>query len=492
MRMINTEIPPYDRKHPFWARDCYYELVERAMTKFANPTSWKLDDPEWVKQRKVKWKRIAEAFKAVPERAFPAFDIKLYGEYFLTGRYREADLAKDKYFRGSGIIYAALHPDQSEEVLIALVELYSRVSSQHKSFGKRENFFGSSISSDRIFMAYPYCHEVLEAGIETWVRVTMGRNQQEYQARLQGKSEFDQNLMICFNLMINPDYFAETPEQYLADHILTNIDSFDWEKGWIVNYVDSYLILVAHYERVDPFKGVDPERHARAWRIVNTLRKRFNETDDAILGPKWVKANTLEACFGENSIKPEEEEDFPALARLRYSDEERPLRITEDGFAGWYQDWATILNQIGQNLDTSAWHLDDADWVAQRQQRWKQVRKWLLEYFYKHTLDVYEGYFLRGELTGEGWSTEQLWISREEKTLFPFLLFHPDHSMKSLRRVYNYLLSVLCQGKACKIPYSVRSYYFLDDLACNLPELVPSNLEANIVELWKQREYDGN
>ena len=445
MCTINTDIPPYDHSHPFWDREW-----TSILTEVANPNCWKLDDPDWVKERKAKWKRIVKVIQSM-EIIWSATDTKLYGEYYLTGSFRYWDGGAPGYEKcvhnKSPLLFLMFHPQQDEESLLALNQLYSRVTSKNKTALWYDRI------DDHIHTAYQLCPEVLEAGMATYVRVLWGRDEAEYRQRDWEQVVFSGMLNAVFEQAVNPNIFDEVQYQYLIDYCFAHVDKFDWNKYGFNDYKRTQLATIAHYERIDPFRDVNPERHARAWQLVNHLRAKLNDPGcvDAELAARWAEAKNDAARFWDNGRL---ERDYPVLARLRYAHEELKPLSASDGLAGWYKDKRTLLSQLGQCVDTSAWKLNDSKWVAAREKLWKEVcagfarrRPYGPELLTSgYGLDVYQDYFLRGELTGEGWNAAQLWQALRWDSQ-PFLLFHPDQSEANLKQQLGHFLSVISDGQ---------------------------------------------
>ena len=455
MCTLSANFPDYDHQHPFWNRDRFDILTEAA-----NPNCWKLDDPQWVKERKAKWKRLAGVLKST-RLGWSATDTQFYGEYFLTGKYLLLRQPEPGYYqevsKDWSLFYLMFHPLQTEESLLVLAEILARVNSYNK-----EHFYQTRLRDlHETYQLYP---EVLEAGMDTYVRVLWGRDEAEYRLRDWDDVTFHGVLSAVFNQAINPNFFDEVENQHRIDYCFAHVDKFDWSKFGFQDYELTQLATIAHYERIDPFRDVNPERHARAWQLVNHLRAKLNDPGcvDAELAARWADAKSDAARFWNHSRL---ERDYPVLGRLRYAEGELQAQRANDGLGGWYRsDRAGVLNTFAAHIDRSAWKLDDPEWMAQREKAWKKLSRavgspgiFLMSDGFG--LEVYRNYFLRGELTGEGWNAQQLWQSLRWG-IEPLLFFHPDQSEANLKKLAMELMPLLLGGELVKVPCLLVSVDF--------------------------------
>lgn len=94
-----------------------------------------------------------------------------------------------------------------------------------------------------------------------------------------------------------------------------------------------------------------------------------------------------------------------------------------------------LFVELNKQLDKSAWHTQDPQWLKARKKHWQT----LVKFFKAHkilrpdSIKYYQTYFLTGELQ----NTQEIGYFPREVNAFLIMMFYPDQTKESLKAVFN-------------------------------------------------------
>ena len=100
-----------------------------------------------------------------------------------------------------------------------------------------------------------------------------------------------------------------------------------------------------------------------------------------------------------------------------------------------------LFIELNKQLDKSAWHTQDPQWLKARKKHWQT----LVKFFKTHkilrpdSIKYYQTYFLTGELQ----DTDEIGYFPREVNAFLIMMFHPEQSKSNLKAVFDSFCSTL-------------------------------------------------
>ena len=100
-----------------------------------------------------------------------------------------------------------------------------------------------------------------------------------------------------------------------------------------------------------------------------------------------------------------------------------------------------LFVELNKQLDKSAWHTQDPQWLKARKKHWQT----LVKFFKAHkilrpdSIKYYQTYFLTGELQ----NTQEIGYFPREVNAFLVMMFHPDQSKSNLKAVFDSFCNTL-------------------------------------------------
>ncbi|WP_111978176.1 hypothetical protein [Algibacillus agarilyticus] len=287
--------------------------LRQQVAKLIDTSAWRLDDKEWVKNRKAKWRELSKVIKQ--DKKMSAKDVNSYKNYYLTGQLDGAESDRN-YKEFNPIICMMFHADQTEKGLTKVFEDCA--------------FFRSELSFSRYIEFFKRMSPTMSLGLNEqgyldgneaiYCKLLYGETEEQFSKLRESRNDliFPAFCSASNSILLDQKYYIHSYYKYLLDFSFycSNIVDYSW--GRVSEEVDQFLQLIAYYEQLDPFKEVDEERYQAAWSLVNQVREKLqreNLPDE--LKTRWQYAQTPEGKAQEYEYY---QERYPLLKQLTKSE----------------------------------------------------------------------------------------------------------------------------------------------------------------------------
>ncbi|AWB66257.1 hypothetical protein C2869_07350 [Saccharobesus litoralis] len=242
------------------------------LNEIINKSAWLVEDKEWIKNRKTKWRDLSRALKQ--DKKMSSKELAFYKSYYITG-FLDAQVYESRCPDLYTLYLMMFHADQNESSLTNLyLQLVGYLCDERSLIGEFCRI-QPSVSLGHSEKGY------FDGKESVYCKLLYGETASDFSSTMEANSSlfFVGFCQESIELLLSENSYIHSIYFYLVDFSFYTAINTEFERAPNHVYISQFLQLIVAYEQLDPFKDSDLERHTSAWRLVKAVREKLQQSN---------------------------------------------------------------------------------------------------------------------------------------------------------------------------------------------------------------------